>query len=109
MVTVPMSCNAAPLIMLFVVFGFQLFYFRLSDDCLEIRNHLLGWYKKQYTLEDIASIVFEHVGKRSNALRIRTNDFRSRSYAAGSLRDKHWKALEQALKDRDIQVKNELP
>ena len=90
------------------VFGAQLFYFRITGDTLEIRNHLFWWYKKEYPLSDIARVVFEHIERRSNALRIRTVDFRSKAFSAGSLRDRHWAALATALKIRGIPVKNEL-
>jgi hypothetical protein len=89
-------------------FGAQLFYFRISADRLEVRNHIFFWYKKDYLCHDIVGVIFEHVSRRSNALRIRTNDFRTRSYAAGSLWDKHWLALAKALKKRKIPVHNEI-
>jgi hypothetical protein len=88
--------------------GAQLFYFRITGDTLEIRNHLIWWYKRAYPLSDIAQVVFEQIQKRSNTLRIRTIDFRSSAFSAGSLRDRHWAALAAALKKRGIPVQNEL-
>jgi hypothetical protein len=98
-----------PIIISPIPIGWQFFYFRITNGVLEVRNHLFLWYKREYLLDDITGVVFEYIPKRSYALRIRTLDFRSVSYAAGSLRKKNWNALQHALKKRDIPVKNELP
>ena len=87
----------------------QLFYFRVTTDELEIRNHVFPWYCKRYPLTEIAGIVFEKSGNWSYMLRVRTYDYRSKSYSAGTLRDHHWLALGKALKKRGLQVKSELP
>jgi hypothetical protein len=97
-----------PVLILSAALGTQLFYFRISADRLQIRNHIFRWYRKDYLYQDIVGVTFEHVSRKSNALRIRTNDFRSRSFAAGSLRNKHWLALAKALKKRKIPVHNEI-
>ena len=91
------------------VLGIQLFYFRLTADELEIRSHVLPWFRKRYPLTAIAAIVFESSNNWSRMLRVRTYDYRSDSFAAGTLRDRHWLALGKALKKRGIYVKSELP
>ena len=106
--------KVTPLIVVIPILGFaflfawQLFYFRIDGDVFEIRNHIFRWYRKQYPLQDIALAVITRVGRQSNSLRIRTADLRSGSFAAGSLRDRHWVALATALKERGVPVKDEL-
>ena len=95
--------------MLPVIMGIQLFYFRLTADSLEIRNHILPFYRKRYLLTEIAGIFLETRTNWSHALRVRTYDYRSNKFYAGTLRDRDWLALGKALKKRGIQVKSELP
>jgi hypothetical protein len=87
-----------------VMFARELHYFRLEGDELQVRNHIWFWYKKSYPLNEIAAIVFESPYKRSNSLRIRTRDLGSRGYGAGSLRQRHWRALYETLKTLHVPV-----
>jgi len=97
-----------PMFAFTLAFGGQLFYFRITWDSLEIRNHVFWWYSKEYPLSGIAQAVIESATKRSTALHLRTVDFRSRNFSAGSLRDRHWVALAAGLKERGIAVRNEV-
>ena len=96
-----------PLLFLAIMLGRQLYYFRITTDSLEIKNHVFPWYKKAHLLEEINSIAFERGSKSSRTLLIRTAGFGSFRYAAGSLWDKHWKALEKALKKCNIPVQRD--
>jgi len=95
-----------PASILYMGTGLTLFYFRLSGECLVIKNHLYLGFAKTYNLEDIQSIRFERAGyKIPRALFIKKkNGSHSRHLLAGSLRTRHWKALAQALEDRGIPV-----
>jgi hypothetical protein len=86
--------------------GLQLFYFELSANRLEIRNHIFWWYKKEYPLQNITGVVIGHVFRQSTHLRINTNNRKSRKFPAGSLREKNWTALGKALHHRHISVRN---
>jgi hypothetical protein len=74
-------------------FGSQLNYFLLSNKRLIVKNHFLFWVNTSYSIDSIAGTSFENVYKRSDALRITTNDNKSNRYSAGSLRSKHWELL----------------
>lgn len=87
-----------------VMFSRELHYFLLEGDELQVRNHVWFWYKKSYPLNDIAGIVFESPYKRSERLRIRTRDLRSVDYGAGSLRQRHWRALYERLRSLQVPV-----
>ena len=89
--------------------GFELCYFILSQEQLEIRNHVFPWYRKTYELEDISDVVFAFASKRAYSLCIRTMDQRSHNYRAGSLRGANWRDLQKAFRKRHIMVHNELP
>jgi hypothetical protein len=98
-----------PLSLVYFAFGIQLFYFEISDECLGIRNHLFFWYKKIYRLEDIQGAILESPFRRSYSLRIKTNNFESNTYGAGSLRRDDWKALARKLRSLSIHFRSEIP
>ncbi|MBS1606789.1 MAG: hypothetical protein JST42_29300 [Bacteroidetes bacterium] len=89
---------------LLIIFGGQLYYFRIEGDELLIKSHVWFWYKRCYPLADIACAVIEKPYNRSTALRIRTRDFRSKSFGAGSLRKRHWEGLCQRLRQLQVPV-----
>ena len=93
---------------LYFVLGTQMFYFKLSNEFLIIKNHFFPWYARGYKLDTIKDIVFESPYKRSNALRVTTKDFASKTFSAGSLRKDTWKDLGKRLEEDGIPVKNEL-
>lgn len=84
------------------VAGGQLFYFQLDGDRLVVRNHIFRWYQRQYSPEEIGNVSFERRPKSSNVLRILTKDFKSRTFGAGTLWEKHWRELREALEARNI-------
>jgi len=88
----------------FVYWGFanQLNYFLVSNQRLIVRNHFLPWINKEYAVSEILAFDFESPYRRSQALRIIKQDFRSKLYCAGSLRDKHWSALREKLGELQI-------
>ena len=55
----------------------------------------------------IKELVIETPHKQSTSLRIITNDFQSKMYQAGSLRDKTWTKLKEYLLKKEIKVRNE--
>jgi hypothetical protein len=108
--------NAVYAILLAVVFipmyitvGFRLYYFRISDEHLIVKNHFFPWYTKGFKLTDVSNVVVGSSLRRVISLRINTRGFFSRRFSAGSLRKADWKDLQQALEDRSVPVKNELP
>lgn len=99
-----------PFGIIWLLFGHQLFYFRLTADTFEVRNLFFPWVRKTWPLDDIYNIVFEFKqGKGTmNILCLHTNDLRSKHYYATGLRNRDWLALGLALQKRGIRVKNEL-
>lgn len=63
--------------------------------------------KKAFRLNEIKEIVFETRHNMPNCLRIITNDFKTKLYPAGTLRDRTWLALKERLESHDISVRNE--
>lgn len=97
---------------LFVVFWFCLHswlmhYFGLANKYFIVRNHNFIWMKKIYPLSDIKEVVFETQSKQPNCLRVITNDFRSKLYPAGTLRDETWLDMKRQLESRGVSVRNE--
>ncbi|MHA4812269.1 hypothetical protein ACX0G9_29505 [Flavitalea flava] len=88
--------------LLYISYGFQLFYFQVSSEFLWVRNHFFPWLKRQYPINEINRVVFEIPSKRSNGLRVVTNDFESRLYCAGSLRKVDWQGLREKLEELKI-------
>lgn len=90
------------------LYGAQLCYFRLTDDSLEIRNHIFRFYCAKYKLTTIKSLTFRGSEFRtSRSLRVRSAGSGSWKYYAGSLRDKDWEEFGDAMRKRGIPVNNE--
>jgi hypothetical protein len=78
---------------LFIGFGTQMNYFIIENGELIIKNHYFFWKKKVYHLKEIREMVIETPQKRSDSLRIITNEFNSKLFGAGSLRNINWREL----------------
>jgi hypothetical protein len=88
--------------MFYFGFGYQMYYFIISNDQLIIKNHFWFWYKRTYELDDIIEMNFEQPYRRSKALRITTKDFKTNLYSAGSLRKRNWLALKETAITLDM-------
>ena len=91
-------------VLLYFGFGSQMHYFLIDEKYLIVKNHYFFWFKKYYRIEDIIAASFESPYRRSEALRVITNDFKSRLYGAGSLRSKHWIQLKERFEASGIKV-----
>ncbi len=98
---------AAITLFLFLLLSWFMHYFGVSENYLVIKNHTLPWINRLYSLADVREVVFEQEGKRPNCLRVITQDFKSKLYPAGTLKDKHWLNLKDVLEQRGIVVRNE--
>lgn len=91
----------------FIFHSWLMHYFEISGTYFVVRNHNFIWKRIAYRLSDIKEIVFETKGKMPNCLRIITNDFKTKLYPAGTLRDKAWLELKEKLESYKIKVRNE--
>jgi|GEM_PF-682689 len=93
----------------FILLSTQMHYFAIKGECLIIKNYNFLWVKRVYDLKDIREVVFEPGKSRlaTNTLRIIMNDFTSKTYPAGTLRDKKWMQLKEDLEKQGIKVRNE--
>lgn len=91
----------------FLVNSWLMHYFRMSQHYLVVKSHIYFWKTQAFRLKDIQEIVFESQVKMPNILRVITKDFKSRSYPAGTLRNKTWLELKEALERQGIKVRNE--
>lgn len=99
-----------PTVICYSGFGYQMFYFLISNQHLIIKNHFFPWLTKYYNLDDIIEIHFEqpwgYRSRRSKSLRVITKDFKTKLYSAGSLQEKHWRMLQQKFESYGIEVKD---
>jgi hypothetical protein len=98
----------AVILPLYLISGFQLFYFKVSGSYLIVKNYLFPWYRRGYRLEKSREIIFEQFYRGSNSLRVNMQGFYSKQYSAGSLGNKHWKALKERLESLRVTVRDEL-
>lgn len=91
----------------YLLFGYQLHYFRLSENYLIITNHLWIWKQKKYKLNQISEIVFEQPGNLPVSMRVTTKEFKSKIYPAASLRNKTWEELQKFFKENKIPTRKE--
>jgi hypothetical protein len=87
--------------------GYQLHYFKINEEYLLVRNHLWFWRNEAYLIKDIREIVFEEPYKMSTSLRVITNNYESKLYPAGSIRQKSWRKLSEELRAYGVNVRNE--
>jgi hypothetical protein len=80
----------------------QSHYFVLAEGQLIVKNQFLFWSTRTYDLAEIILVKTEYPSRLSQSLRIVTRDFRSKSYSAGSLREKTWIALEERINSLGI-------
>jgi hypothetical protein len=86
--------------------GYNANYFLLSNNYLQVKNHLWFWKKKTYRLNDIKEIIIEWPFKSSNAARIILNDNLSILNPAGSLWDKDWTKFIKDLENKGVKVQS---
>ena len=84
-------------IFVYVVSGFQLNYFIVSDTQLIIKNYLFFWHTRIFEKKDISSISFGRPNRSSLSLRVYIGDSPMKSYGAGSLSRKTWNGLKERL------------
>ncbi|MDO6433947.1 hypothetical protein Q4E93_25290 [Flavitalea sp. BT771] len=99
---------AAIILPIYLISGFQLFYFKVSGSYLILKNYLFPWYRRGYRLEKSREIIFEQFYRGANSLRVNMQGFFSKQYSAGSLGDKDWKALKERLESLKVTVRDEL-
>lgn len=92
------------IVLLYILLGTQMNYFKLQADQLIIKNHYFPWKNTSYALNNIEEVSKESPYRRSDGLRIITYQFESKLYGAGSLRGQNWKELFQDLKTIGIKV-----
>ena len=87
--------------------GWLMHYFKVSQNFLVIKDHIYFWQNTVYRISDIKEVVFESARKQPNCLRVITNDFHSKLYPAGTLRDKTWLLMKDKLESYGVKVRNE--
>lgn len=97
----------AAILLLYFLFGSQLYYFLVSDRALVIKNHLYPWYNRMFSLVDIRSVAVEDPRPGWVILHITTKDYQAAGFSADSLREPQWKALIQKLRGKGIPVISE--
>ncbi len=89
------------------IFSFRMYYFIVTEKYIIVKNSIWFWFNKIYEIENIKELVIETPHKQSTSLRIITNDFQSKMYQAGSLRNSTWTKLKEYLLKKEIRVRNE--
>lgn len=91
----------------FLLTSWMMHYFEVTNNSLVVRNHILFWRKRYYSLSNIQQVVFESESRQPNAMRIICKNFSGRKYLASSLKDKTWLKLKARLESLGIEVRNE--
>ena len=99
-----------PMLLFFLIFSSNLYYFCISGSYLEIRNHIFPWVLKIHHLDEVEGVEFRNGSfRRSDGIRVKRKDGPwTGTYRAGSLRRNNWHAFERALHRRGIPVENHL-
>ena len=95
-------------VLVWLLLGYQLFYFRLLAGNLIVRNQFFPWFERVWPLDEIDSVLFEDWDEGPNVLSLQMYDLRLKRYTASTLRDKHWNALGDGLQRRGVPVRNEM-
>ena len=100
----PLIVAVFVIVLLFWGIGFKMHYFLVSEHYFQVRNHFWFWERRTFKLSAIDNIIFDEPRKASKTLRLHTKDYETLLFQAGSLREKHWKALKQALSHKKVKV-----
>lgn len=95
------------ILILYIAFGTQMNFFEINSDELIVKNHYFPWKKISYNVNDIEQVSTETPYRRSKGLRIITNDFQSKFFGAGSLRDAKWRELLDDVNSLGIKNNND--
>lgn len=91
----------------FLLNSWLMHFFCMTNDYFIVKSHNFIWFLKIYRIKDIKEIVFETQSKQPNSLRIITNDFRTKLFPAGTLRNNTWLELKNRLESKGVKVRNE--
>jgi len=86
----------------------DLYYFRMNKTTLVIKHHIWFWINKKFKLDNMCQVYLETPYKRSNAIRIINKDFKMFLFGATSLKNKHWEVIRENLRNKNIEVEDEL-
>ncbi len=103
-----LTCIVGILMLLFWAISCTMHFFELSEDHIAVKNHILFWKKRIYSLQDIREVGFDKgsINNRRFCLKLITKDFKYSIYPAGTLSQKQWKDLGENLKKHGIKVCN---
>lgn len=103
-----LTCIVGILMLLFWAISCTMHFFELSEDHIAVKNHILFWKKRIYSLQDIREVGFDKgsINNRIFCLKLITKDFKYSIYPAGTLSQKQWKDLGENLKKHGIKVRN---
>ncbi len=91
----------------FIINARMMHYFEISNNFIVIKNHYFFWKKKIYQLNEIREIVLFRPHKKPNTIRIVFNDFSTKKYMAGSLKDTTWLELIYDLEQKNVCIRDE--
>ncbi|TDQ30267.1 hypothetical protein DFQ07_0607 [Tenacibaculum caenipelagi] len=77
-----------------------LYYFSIENNQLVIKNHILFWFRKEYSLENIIFLRVEYINTHRfciEGLRVLKRDYKSKRYLSSPMRDKDWERLFNGL------------
>ncbi|RYY55132.1 MAG: hypothetical protein EOO09_11770 [Chitinophagaceae bacterium] len=85
--------------------SFMLYYFRIGEFSLQVRNHYFFWIRKTIPFEEIEEISYSSGDRIANGLRITYRTFRTKTFRAGSLTDAQWLALAKTIRSSNIKFR----
>jgi len=82
----------------------QVNYFVLGDNEFIIKNYLFPWKKKVHLLSEILEISVDSNFRMADSITIISDDYKSKKYYAGTIRDHEWRRLKVKLTELEIPV-----
>jgi len=97
----------------FLLWGFSLTFFEVSDNFLVVRHAFLKWVRNTYRLTDIKNIELKEPsqlirGAQAPELRLTTNAGKTHVYSSGILSTDTWKGFSRKLKSLGVGVQDHL-
>ena len=83
----------------------QQHYFMLSDKFLVIKNEWFLWRKIIIPIKNIRSVSSETLRKQETALVVTTNDYKTKRFQAGALKESDFKELIEEI-NKKVKHKN---
>lgn len=105
--------NAPPLILfglvivLFFFTAYQQHYFKISDNHIQVKNHLIWWSTRTFRIRDIKEVSFEVPYRGAFGIKLMNKDFSTKTCLSATLKTEDFEELKKMFEKLKIKYRGE--